>query len=281
VAYSRGNIGRRGAIYAGFIVCGLGLLYSYQAGPAAKEAERVAAIPEEPGGTPEDRLWELLLLIGVGEDKPASWDGHFTISGGEIHAVRGYRFTPPDRILPESGWRLTTQSIIIAPESTFSREYANKEQKRVVPKGVLMRGSGTPGTRVTVSVRGQSIVFSPMEMATGAVSKFLDGHLEVWRIPASTDLSGTELRQHDFPAIASAKDGTLWATWKSYHDQREELNLRVRRNERWSRLIPVARASEDLWRPQVAVEWRRNSLARLGATGAGKLGYLRHAARFG
>jgi len=248
------DIGKRGGIFAGCVLCGLGLPYSYQAGPAEKEAARVAAIPEEAGGTLEDRLWEVLLLVGVGEDRPANWDGHFTISGGEIHSLRGYRFTPPDRILPDSGWRLRTQSVIIAPESTFSREYAATEQKRVIPKGVLMRGSGTSGTRVTLAVLGQSIVFSPMEMTTGAISKFLDGRLEVWRVPASTDLSGTELRQHDFPAIASAKDGTLWATWKSYHDQREELNLRVRRNERWSRLIPVARASEDLWRPQVAVD---------------------------
>ncbi|HTM48438.1 MAG TPA: hypothetical protein VL285_07155, partial [Bryobacteraceae bacterium] len=248
------DIGKRSGIFAGCVLCGLGLLYSYQAGPEAKEAARVAAIPEEPGGTPEEQLWEVLILAGVGEDKPANWDGHFTISGGQVHDIRGYRFTPPDRILPESGWRLRTEPIVIAPESTFSRTFAGTVQKRVVAKGVLMRGSGSAATRLTLAAQGQSIVFAPMEMAIGGIGKFLDGRLEVWRIPASTNLSGTELRQHDFPAIASARDGTLWATWKSYHDQREELNLRVRRNGRWSRLVPVARASEDLWRPQVAVD---------------------------
>src|SRR5262249_13185485 len=134
------------------------------------------------------------------------------------------------------------------------RNYDATEQQRVVPKGVLMRGSGASATRVSLNVQGQSIVFSPIEIAFSAPAAFLDGRLEVWRVPASTDLSGTELRQHDFPAIAAARDNVLWATWESYHDRSAELNLRVRRNNRWSRLIPVARASGDLWRPQVAVD---------------------------
>jgi hypothetical protein len=49
LTYSRWNIGTSAAILAGCVVCGLGLLYAYQAGsPAAKEAQRFAASITEP-----------------------------------------------------------------------------------------------------------------------------------------------------------------------------------------------------------------------------------------
>ena len=68
-------------------VCALGLLFSYQSAPTSGEEARVAAIPEEPGGTSEEKLWEVLLLVGVGEEKPAVWDGRCSVAGGELHAL--------------------------------------------------------------------------------------------------------------------------------------------------------------------------------------------------
>ena len=90
-------------------------------------------------------------------------------------------------------------------------------------------------------------------MAFGETQKELQGRVEIRRIPPATDLSGTTLRQHDFPSIA-ADPGAVWATWSSFHDKQEELNFRRYKDGQWTRLIPVGRASADLWRPNVTTD---------------------------
>jgi len=226
---------------------------AYQAAPRPKDQAPAAISTADPGGTPEENLWEVLVLMGCGEQQPSNWDGRVTVTGGELHAIEGYRFVPPDRVTPEGGWRMSTQVVLVTPYPSLAGRRDN-DQRRVVPKGVLLRGAGNSGTRVTLSIGTQDISFVPMELVPGNATRFLNGRVELVRSVSATDLSGTELRQHDFPALAAGRDGTLWALWSSYHDRRQELNLRLRRNGRWSRLIPVARASEDLWRPQLGVD---------------------------
>src|SRR5262249_7378197 len=64
---------------------------------------------------------------------------------------------------------------------------------------------------------------------------------------------GATLRQHDYPSIAADADA-VWTTWSSFHDRQEELNFRRYESGRWTRLIPVGRASADLWRPNVTTD---------------------------
>jgi hypothetical protein len=233
------------------LVIAAGALYSYQLSPKAKP-QGFAASASEPGATPEEKLWEVLVLMGCGEQQPSNWDGRAAVASGELLAIEGYRFVLPDRLTPEGGWRMSTQALLVMPESSLAAK--RNDQRRMVPKGVFLRGAGDSGTRVSLDIGGRRFSFSPMELIPGNVTPFLEGKVEVMRSLPATDLSGTELRQHDFPALAAGRDGTLWVAWASYHDRRQELNLRLRRNGRWSRLVPVARASEDLWRPQLAVD---------------------------
>ena len=219
-----------------------------------QERARMAAQAHEPGGTLEENLWEVLVLMGVGDTEPTSWDTDVGISGGELHSAEGYRFAPPDRVLPEGGWRLSTQVVTIMPRSTFRHGGPESFEDRPVPKGVFLRGAGNSATRITLETHAQSFSFAPMDIEFGGVERFVEGRVEVLRVPPVTDLSGTELRQHDFAALGGGSNGQLWGTWLSFHNRQEELNLRVFRDGRWSRLIPVPRASEDLWRPQVAVD---------------------------
>src|SRR5262245_11234423 len=76
---------------------------------AARVNQYMNAYNTEPGGTPQENLWEVLILMGVGDKDAAKWDGGFTVAGGELHRVEGYRFELPDRLLPQGGWQLTTR----------------------------------------------------------------------------------------------------------------------------------------------------------------------------
>ena len=219
---------------------------------AAQDLANQAAYASAPGGTPEDRPWEVLMLMGAGESAPAEWSGTFSITAGDVFEIHGYRTELPDRILPQGGWQIQTKIEKVLESSPI--EGGGQPESVLLPKGVLVRGSGTETTRIEVRTKQGDCTFSPMRVAFGAPEKCLGGRIEVNRVPAATDLSGTELRQHDFPAIGAGPEGTLWATWSSFHDRREELNFRRYQAGKWTRLIPVGRATEDLWRPQVVTD---------------------------
>ncbi len=205
--------------------------------------QRAPGFEAEPGGTPEENLWQVLVLLGAGVKEPAQWDGRAAAVDGEIHAIQGYRFELPDRVLADGSWRAGTR-----PERV--RAGHAKPELMVLPKGVLLRGSGAAATRVTIAAGGSECVFQPLALEIAAPLRCADARIEIRRLPAATDLSGSELRQHDFPSLSATPSGALYATWLSYHDRQEELNLRRHENGRWTRLIPVGRASADLWRPQ-------------------------------
>ena len=126
--------------------------------------------------------------------------------------------------------------------------------EQVLPKGVLVRGRGSTATKLTVETEKGRFSVSPMSSTFGDWTRHLGGRVAVQRVPPVTDLSGTEQRQHDFPSIAAGPAGALWTTWYSYHDRREELNFRRYQNGQWTRLIPVGRTAEDLWRPHVTTD---------------------------
>ena len=215
----------------------------------------VASRDWAPGGAPEGDLWAVVVLFGVGQSGEAAWDGSLRVDGGELFDLSGYRFEPPDRVLPAGGWRVTVRPETMETGVISNFEGGSAVEQVVMPKGLLLRGRGAAGTRLSFETARGPFEVRPMQLAYGEWTPALDGAVQVQRTPAPTDLSGTEMRQHDFPSVAPGADGSLTALWMSYHDRREELNMRrLLPSGRWTRLIPVGRSGEDLWRPQVATD---------------------------
>ena len=207
-----------------------------------------------PGGTREADMWQLLILFGVGDPAGVAWDGSLSIQGGDILSMEPHRQEPPDRILPQGGWKLRTQAVRVLLRSSVVPMPTPRFREEVLAKGLWVRGSGTAATSVSVKTAQGDFSVKPMSMAVGPWTRAAGGRVAIQRTLPATDLSGTELRQHDSPALAADAEGNIFTTWYSYHDRREELNFRRYHNGRWSRLIPVGRAAEDLWRPQIAVD---------------------------
>ncbi|MEZ5353735.1 MAG: hypothetical protein R2762_13940 [Bryobacteraceae bacterium] len=249
---------KRIAILATLAAVGVGAAWIRAQQPASTvERERAAqdqayqgSWASKAGGTPENELWEVLVLMGVGDREPSTWDGNLEIAAGDIWNVEGYRFELPDRILPQGGWQARTKVERVLNSSPV--EGSAISAQAVLPKGLLIRGRGTDATRLVLRTSQGQCDFAPMAVSISAPCA--GGRMEVRRVPAETDLSGTHLRHHDFPALGEGADESLSAVWMSYHDRREELNFRRYVGGKWSRLINVARASEDLWRPQVVTD---------------------------
>jgi len=212
---------------------------------AQQRRDYMADYDRHPGGTPEEELWQVLVL----RHAEGEWNSKVSVSAGEVFSVEGYRFEPPDRIEPEGGWSLTVRVEQMETGEIVNAAGGSAVRPTLMPKGVLVQGRGSTATVLRVDGAGD---VRPMTLRVGQRRELSSG-VSVQRIPATTDLSGSELRQHDFPSISAATDGSLSAVWMSYHDRREELNFRQRLADgRWTRLLPVGRAREDLWRPQVA-----------------------------
>ena len=221
------------------------------AGQSREEA--MSHYVDRPGGTLEKDLWQVLVLFGVGQSGEKPWQGGLSIQQGDIFRVEGYRFEPPDAILPAGGWRLIVKPERMETGTIIDAEGGSAVEIVVMPKGLLVQGRGGPATTLTVDA-GADGKFSvqPNRLRFGAWTPQLGGRASVQRIPPATDLSGAEMRQHDFPSVAAAADGALSAVWMSYHDRREELNFRRRLpSGEWTRLLAVPRSDEDVWRPQV------------------------------
>lgn len=221
----------------------------------ADEAMRQAYV-SRPGGASEENLFAVLVLMGVGDRQATEWNGALSIGSGDIDSIDGYRFELPDRVLPQGGWRMKTNLDKILASSPI--EGTGVSATVVMPKGLLIMGRGSEGTNLSIDSNNGSCTIAPLQLPTGA-TKACGSRIVAMRLPNATDLSGTELREHDFPAIgAGSQAGELWATWTSFHDNRQELNLRHFGDSHWSRLLPVGHATDlperDVYRPQVAVD---------------------------
>src|SRR5215510_4365562 len=145
------------------------------AGVAWMKGQQTAAsdpgYASQPGGTAEEKLWQVLILLGAGDGEGADWSGRLSVESGEIHAIDGYRFELPDRVLPEGGWRVATKATRILKSSPVEGN-SRADETRVLPKGLLVRGSG-PGTRLTVSTARGSFSVSPAGMSFGEIQREL------------------------------------------------------------------------------------------------------------
>src|SRR5258708_34790118 len=90
------------------------VIASLAAGLAWLKAQQTAAsdpaYASQPGGTPEEDLWQVLILFGAGDRDPSAWDGHLTAAGGGIPSIEGYCFQLPGRPLPPGGRGTDTQA---------------------------------------------------------------------------------------------------------------------------------------------------------------------------
>src|SRR6476620_7408495 len=136
---------------------------------AQQASDADPAYSAQPGGTPEEKLWQVLILFGSGDREPAAWNGHLTIDGGDIHKIEGYRFELPDRLLPQGGWQAHTQLTRILKGSPVEGS-GTGDETRVIPKGLLVRGTG-PAARLSLSAGPASFTVSPVGMAFGEIQK--------------------------------------------------------------------------------------------------------------
>jgi hypothetical protein len=177
------------------------------------------------------------VTLGHKDANPTDWDGSLRIENGRIDTVNGWRLLERDAA-GMSGWRIRSQ-----PADPLIRRVS----------GITVYGSGTGQANFRVSsVRGD-FDFSLADLRSSPKLERLDGSVEIIPLLASSKLT-VDSREEDFPSVAEAADGAVWATWPSFNGKLDEVRLRRYHNGRWATFNNVPGIEGDVWKPQVAVD---------------------------
>src|SRR6476646_959933 len=70
----------------------------------------------------------------------------------------------------------------------------------------------------------------------------------------SSTAFGHQTREDEWPAMAAAPDGSMWAAWLSFNGEHDDIALRHFAAGKWSNIHWAPNTSGDSWMPQVAVD---------------------------
>lgn len=232
-----------------------------------------------PAGAATEGVRAITLEFGVQDNEPGRWDGIASISTGEITKIRGYRFSPEDKVnedgvswhastvpwppslgtgdlnphcLPRpQGARLQTVGITIyyrAPESAVLR---------VKIDGVAFSYPGIEGSSEMpfLKIPMQKFEFLLADVPEMGSLNLLDARVRVFRVPPVDQITGPEY-QNDYPSMVVGSNGDIWVAWLGYRNLSEDLWIRRRSNGSWTEPLKVTEKAGDLCSPSLAIDRR-------------------------
>ncbi|GIW78765.1 MAG: hypothetical protein KatS3mg105_0572 [Gemmatales bacterium] len=158
------------------------------------------------------------------------------------------------------------------------RSVKQKRGKRtsIVPAVIRVDVAAPPAAEVTIKTTPQTVSFKVGEIEEGSSKTFKQ--IAVARRPGTINLT-TPDTEDDFPALAKAKDGTVWLAYVSYEPGRpivmerilagnfddlvpkgngDQIRLVRFDGKTWHSEIDVTDRGLDVWRPTVAVDGQGN-----------------------
>jgi len=232
----------------------------------------VRAQPPSPEARLDPTRIALLLRFGSPDGQPATWEGQVSVEGGSLVALRGWRFQDDDAAEPSGRF-------------SFRLRRANQPQvppaqRALAENGLLVVVAGGPGTEVRVTTHRGEFAFAPARLLPGQpAQRALGGLVTISRVTPFERLTAGET-EDDFPAVASARDGTLWVAYIAYTNgvpERSQINFRYEtpppdfqalaapaggdqlwvtqfRAGRWSAPVPLTEPRRDLYRCAIALD---------------------------
>ena len=122
----------------------------------------------------------------------------------------------------------------------------------VLQKGMTLTGQASPGAQLSVSASRGSFSFDFFDLQLGDLLQFLDGSVEVERLPDAVKRTD-DSRDDDYPSIVASGDATSWAVWQSYSGRKDEVRI-AQYDGKWKHFTPLPGVSGDVWRPQVVLD---------------------------
>jgi hypothetical protein len=221
------------------------------------------------------------IRFGLTDTGNTVWDGNVSVTPGAIDRIDGWRFEQSDAVLENGSWKATTRPIT-ARRSNNAKKTAKGKQKG----GGLMADNGvfvmlrdvTDQSVVKVRTKQGDFEFRVADIPYGAVVEKLNGKVDLERVASTRPLT-TQRDDDDYPAIATAPNGSVTVAWISYtpgldRDERsrrmetaptdfsylakapggDRLWIREQRNGAWAEPVAVTPAGGDLYKCAIAYD---------------------------
>ncbi len=169
------------------------------------------------------------ITLGVTDRQPAGWSGSIEVDGGRVVSLAPWRFDKDDRIEPQRHtWKCATRrAAVLNPKDWYVGAI------HVVPKDMTPPPGAMIANGLYAAVEGASMVrvhteqgsfqFQPAAVRFGEPERFLDGRVELRRVPAAANLTASSGLEDDYPSTAVDSTGAAWVAWVGYKSEKETL----------------------------------------------------------
>ncbi len=200
---------------------------------ASAQAPRLVSPPDV-----EDMV-SLRAMFGMDRFTPRRWDGELRVQPGRVVRMAGVHFEGRDKVEDGNRWLLTNRVTRYA-DSTTQRGYDPVHTSRyaMIPNGVAATVDATESASIDISTVEGDFGFPLADLQYGRPLSFLSDRASVERIPTTLDLTEGP-NQNDYPALAASPDGSVWASWISYLDERDAVWLSRHDGEGWAAPVRV------------------------------------------
>ncbi len=169
------------------------------------------------------------IVAGLKDREARTWKGSVRVSGGEILALEGWRFSPNDQASANGEFSFRTKIGLLEnqlrPGEYFGQTgFEAQAYQRLIPQGLQVKLRGASAARVEFSSGAGSFGFHTADVSYGERVPFLDGNASVERLPLEQKLSDGD-SANDQPAVAIGTDGKRWVAWESYRDKADEIRV--------------------------------------------------------
>ena len=219
-------------------------------------------------------LARVLIRLGLKDKAPTKWDGEVRVSdGAQVARIEGWRFGREDKV-DGTRWQATTRPIL--PNNPFQMRIPI-DQMPPSDNGVLVTLTGTsPATRIEITTPQGNFAFTLNDVPYGKTLPALDGQADARRTPPTWQLTSRS-EEEDFPAAATAPDGTVYLAYIAFTQGKdflvpkpiteppkdfsylaeptggEKIMMMSFKDSRWSAPADVA-SGQDIFRCAVAVD---------------------------
>lgn len=167
------------------------------------------------------------IVFGARRAGPRPYDGSITVTGGKVRAIAPWRFFGDDAVIAPASWKLSTKR---APLENQPDQPVKVADGAVVPLNFVPAGPiiTVDSSVVTASVHTRQGDFEiPVrQLRYGRILSFLDGDVEVERVPAAFEVSTGKQEEHDYPSLTVTRQGAVWIAWQAYRDRGDHLYAR-------------------------------------------------------
>lgn len=160
------------------------------------------------------------VVFGYMRTEPKPYGGSVKVTGGKLLSLEPWNFVQQDAVTGSNSWKLNIKRMVFENEPNDPTTVADGSgpARNIVPAGLIVTVDRSASDAV-FSTRQGSFSVPIRQLSYGRLLSYLEGDVQVERVPTTTQLSPKNEEQHDYPSIAVTRKGQVWTAWQAYQDR--------------------------------------------------------------